>query len=191
MVMLINDIMEKKKITQYKLSKESGVPYSTINDIFNGRTSLAKCTAETVYRIAKVLDLSMEELLSDQMENRMDFELFKSQVCHQFKELGDINFMINLLEGNDIRKFYDKKWYRESFYLLAMLDLLSKENGLSLCREYDDLRYLKLESLLFPKGVLIMCKVMNDESYKTEALNAALEEFLRYNIVEGDIRNVV
>ena len=31
-------------------------------------------------------------------ETRTDFELFKSEVCHQLKELGDAEFIISLLE---------------------------------------------------------------------------------------------
>ena len=36
--MLINEQLEKLKMTKYRLSKESGVPQATINDICNGKT---------------------------------------------------------------------------------------------------------------------------------------------------------
>ena len=61
--MMIIELMEKQNITKYRLAKKSGVPYSTINDICSGKAQLEKCSAETIYRIAKVLGVSMESLI--------------------------------------------------------------------------------------------------------------------------------
>jgi plasmid maintenance system antidote protein VapI len=66
----INKIIEQKKITKYRLAKESGVPHATLNDICSGKTNIGKCSAETLYKIAKVLDVSMESLLSDNLYER-------------------------------------------------------------------------------------------------------------------------
>lgn len=63
------------------------------------------------------------------MEKRCSFELFKSNVCHRLKEQGDIDFLIETLKEDMIRQYYDKKWYPESFYLLAMVDYISRENN--------------------------------------------------------------
>ncbi|MFQ7317488.1 MAG: hypothetical protein ACLRO0_01800 [Massilimicrobiota timonensis] len=45
---------------------------------------LTHCCAKTVDKIAKALDLTVEYLIEDTL--RCDFELFKSDVCHKFKE---------------------------------------------------------------------------------------------------------
>ena len=66
------------------------------------------------------------------MEERQRFELFKSNVCHMVKNMGDLAFIKGLLESKEIRRYYDNKWYPESFYLLAMLDYLCRENNLSI-----------------------------------------------------------
>lgn len=63
----INKIIEQKQITKYRLAKESGVPHATLNDICSGKTNIGKCSAETLYKIAKVLDVSMESLLTDNL----------------------------------------------------------------------------------------------------------------------------
>ena len=86
--MMIRELMEKKGITTYRLSKNSGIPYTTVNDICNNKVSLAKCNSETVYRLSKALNISMEELLEPFVISRPNFELFKSNVCHSLKELG-------------------------------------------------------------------------------------------------------
>ena len=46
----------------------------TLNDIYNERTSLGKCSAETVYKLSKELGVSMEELLEPYLEPRLDFD---------------------------------------------------------------------------------------------------------------------
>jgi plasmid maintenance system antidote protein VapI len=74
--------MKDKNISQYRLAKDSGIPYTTIHDICSERAQLEKCSAETVYRISKVLGVSMESLIAPALEERTDFEIFKSNVCH-------------------------------------------------------------------------------------------------------------
>lgn len=188
---MINDLIKRKNITRYRLSKESGVPYTTINDICNQKTRLNKASAETVYRLAKVLDIPMEILVEYYLDSRNDFELFKSNVCHRVKVLGDIEFIIETLEKDDIRTFYRKQWYRESLYLLAMLDYISRVNEVPLCTGYNDLRNCRLEHTLFPAGILATAAVLKDERIKEEALKKAIPEFLRFNIVENEVRDLV
>lgn len=60
-----NELLKQKKISKYKLSKESGVPYSTISDISTGKSKLEKCSAETLIRLCHVMNMSVEELFPD------------------------------------------------------------------------------------------------------------------------------
>lgn len=62
----INALLAEKKITKYRLAKQSGGPYATLNDICSGKTNIGKCSAETLYRIARVLGVAMEILLEDE-----------------------------------------------------------------------------------------------------------------------------
>lgn len=106
----LNTIIQNKKVSKYRLSKNSCIPYSTLSDILNGKARLEKCSAETVYKLSGELQVSMETLLAPYLEKRCSFELFKSNVCHQLKALGDINFIIQTLENNKIREYYDRQW---------------------------------------------------------------------------------
>lgn len=189
--MTVNGIMKRKHISMYRLAKDSGISYTTVNDICSGRARLEKCSAETIYRISKVLGVSMESLIEPCLEERPSFELFKSNTCHRLKELGDIEFVIELLEQDMISKYYEKKWYAESLYLLAMLDYLSRENGIPMCSQYDELRDLKLENTLFPASVLVISQVSKSNDVKKRALKEAIPEFMRFNIVECEVRNVI
>lgn len=104
--------------------------------------------------------------------------------------MGDIPFMIQLLESNQIRSFYERKWYPEALYLLAMLDYLSREKDVPLCKNYNDIRTTKLQRPVYPSSVMVMCEVMNLDVPKEECLQKAIPEFLRFNIMECDVRNV-
>jgi len=193
--MALNDVLAQKNITKYRLWKESGVPQATISDICTGKTRIEKCSAETIYRIAKVLDVSMESLIAPAVRNtedriRPDFELFKSNTCHRVKDMGDIPFIIDLLQTNQIRKLFDKKWYPEALYLLAMLDYLSRENSIPICKNYNDIRSAKLKRRVYPSSVIILCETLKSDAPKEDCVRLAIPEFLRFNIVESEVRNV-
>ena len=109
--MEINELLRKNKMSVYRLAKLSGVPYATVSDICNRKTRLEKCSAETIYKLAQTLDVTMEDLLAPCFMKRSSFENFKSAVCHRLKEMGDISFIIDTLKSGDIRIYYDRKWY--------------------------------------------------------------------------------
>ena len=95
--MTVQQKLQERNISIYRLAKESHVPYATVNDICNNKAQLEKCTAETIYRIAQVLKVSMEELLAPCFALRSNFENFKSAICHRVKEQGDIAFLIDMI----------------------------------------------------------------------------------------------
>lgn len=68
--MTINQIINDRGITKYRLAKLSGVPHATLNDICNGKTKIEKCSAETIYKLAQVLSVSMESLIENSIKSR-------------------------------------------------------------------------------------------------------------------------
>ena len=110
--MLINEELEKQNITKYRLSKESGVPQATINDICSGKADIERCAAGTLYRLSKVLGISIEAIIeSAAEESRSSFENFKSSICHYVKDMGDLDFIVDVLEKDQVRVLFEKKWY--------------------------------------------------------------------------------
>ena len=192
--MIVNDLLEKENMSRYRLSKESGVAMTTITDICSGKADLDKCAAGTLYKIAKTLGVTVDSMLENNSEDRVDyrcsFETFKSNTCHHVKDIGDVDFIIETLEADEIRKLYERSWYREALYLLAVVDYLSRINDLPLCTNYNDIRAQKLEKPCFSAGVIVSYAATGDERIKEKALANAIPEFLRFNIVEGEVRNV-
>ena len=89
--------------------------------------------------------------------DRPSFEQFRSSTCHKLKDLGDLPFITQLLESNQISAYYNRKWHPEALYLLAMLDYLSNLNAIPLCCTYNDLRNAKLTQPLSPSEVQLQC----------------------------------
>jgi plasmid maintenance system antidote protein VapI len=189
--MLIEELLARKGMTKYRLAKESGVPQTTVIDICSGKARIEKCSGKTLYKLAKTLGVTIESLVADAMEYRSEFEVFKSNVCHDVKDSGDLDFMIDTLESGKIRELYNRQWYAESLYLLAMVDYLSRENNIPLCAEYNDIRRAKLEKTIYPVGILALCAAFKNDEPKRESLREAIPEFLRHNIVEAEVRDVV
>lgn len=161
--MILNRILEKRNMSQYRLWKVSGVPQATISDI---------CTEKTENR------------------NRPGFELFKSNMCHLLRDMEDLPFLAHVLAENQIRDYFENGWHPEALYLLAMLDYVSRMNEIPLCKNYNDIRKFKLEEPLFPADVLVLCKALGNDRPKEECMCNAIPEFVRFNIIECDVRNI-
>ena len=58
--LILDDLMRKSGLSRYRLAVTAGIPHATLNDICSGKTKLERCSAETVYKLAKALDVPME-----------------------------------------------------------------------------------------------------------------------------------
>lgn len=75
--MMIESLLKKRNMTKYRLAVDAGIPHATLNDICSGKTKLEKCSAETVYKLAKTLGVSMELLTAEgihQAERERSYE---------------------------------------------------------------------------------------------------------------------
>lgn len=125
------------------------------------------------------------------MKDSISFELFKSNVCHRVKETGDIPFIIETLKSNNIRRLYNNQQYAKAMYLLAMVDYLSRENELPLCSEYNDIRRQKLSRTIYPESIIAYAEAVGSDSVMQKCYQNAIPEFIRFNIVENEVRNVL
>jgi hypothetical protein len=119
-----------------------------------------------------------------------DFENFKSNICHTLKSMGDLPFLVAVLEKDVIRYCYDNNILLECYYLLGMVDYLCRINSLPFDSGYDDIRRYKLDEPVFPEGVDFLCYLYENNSPREEFIKTAIPEFLLYNIVESNVRNV-
>lgn len=188
---MINSLLKEKNMSRYQLSKLTGIPYTTVSDLVSGKADIRKCSVDTIYRISKVLGVTVDSIISPYYEKRPDFDLFKSNVCHELKRDGDIKYIMETLKSKRIITYYQRKWYPESLYLLSLIDYLSKQHDLPLCREYDELRKQALAKPVYPASVIAECAASKNDDAKEKAKEKAIPEFLEHNIIESDIRNVI
>lgn len=62
------DLLSEKKTTVYSLSRDSGIPRTTLTDIASGKADLLECSGKTLLAISKSLHVSIEDLLSLERE---------------------------------------------------------------------------------------------------------------------------
>ena len=120
---------------------------------------------------------------------RSSFEIFKSNICHLVKDKGELSFIRDMLCSDEVSKLYERRWYAECLYLLAMIDYLSRK--IPLYNGYNKLRTGKLDKVLYPSGIIAMYTLSGDESILKKSFVESIPEFKRFNIVENDIENVV
>ena len=91
--------------------------------------------------------------------------------------MGDKETILYILKNKEIEKYKNNNDYIRCLYLLSMVDYLSKKNDIPLVSDYDSLRELKLK-----KPFLVGQADNNDN---------CIDEFVKHNIYEGDLYDVV
>ena len=123
--------------------------------------------------------------------DRCSFELFMFYIRQRLANMGDKKFVKIVITKKEIMQLYDMKWYPEAFYLLAMVDYLSKLHNIQIDSGYDQIRSQKLDTVIYPSGVLMSCEFFGTDELKRKAEFDSIPEFMKYNIVETDIRRIV
>ena len=115
---MIDNLLKKKNISQYRLSKISGVPYSTLTDIISGRTTLSSVSAGTLSRIAKALNVSMDELYYGRSDARPIYLYNEGRYVHIIFE--DLHFQFqgprNLIAFKNVNRIVDGCAHVNAYY---------------------------------------------------------------------------
>lgn len=61
--MTLKELIELDGYNLISFSKKYEIPYSTLNDIVNDKTKLYTCKGITLYKLAKALNIPMEDLM--------------------------------------------------------------------------------------------------------------------------------
>lgn len=71
---MLKDYLKDQHRSMYRLAEESGVAYSTVNDLANGRIEIQNCRAGILKDLARALSISMDELY-ELCSNEIEFPL--------------------------------------------------------------------------------------------------------------------
>ena len=192
---MLKVLLNSKNMSVYKLEKTSHVSHATLNDLYNERTNVEKCSSSLVHDIAKALNMSMDKLYAILSYDDLSlvtyndsFDLFKSNVCHELSDLDYKMFLKKHLSNNSVEKYHKENKILESLYLLSMIDYLCLSHNIPLVKQYNDLREYKLDKLYVPKSIYLLLKSKNTKL--SELYNNSIKVFLEHNILESNILDV-
>lgn len=188
--MLIRERIEKDSRSLYKLAKDSGIPYSTLRDLREGKTDGTNISAVTACRLATALNLSTDELMEPYLHERINFTQYKSNVCHELKSLGDAGFIRKAITDNFVEIYFKRGWYPEALYLVAMADYLCRIHNIPTYSGFEKYRNCRLDEDIYPAGIICLDAANGNNKAKEQAHKEAIPEFKRFGIMEGDVRDV-
>jgi len=59
---MLSEYLKKEKISIYSLSKETKIPYSTLNDLCNGKVEIDNCKVSLLIKLSETLGIDIKEL---------------------------------------------------------------------------------------------------------------------------------
>lgn len=182
-MLAIDWLLYEKDMSKRELSRRSEIPYSCISDICTRKTNIKNITLENSLKLSKTLHVKPEALL--RLQDEREFEEYRSDIQHEIKKTGQLQFLLSILKGQRIQKMFNAGLKTEALYLLACVDYLSRINEIPVTNIYDKYRKFQCSETLYPRDLLL-----GGEDEKMKAINNSIPEFGRFNIVEVDFLNV-
>lgn len=187
--MTFKELLKEKNITGYQLSKRSGVPYTTISDLINGKTYIANMTIKNGIAIANVLNMDVEDLAVLDRVELIGFRYFRNNVLHDLKRKGFEQFIQLVIKTREIDYFYKNGAYPYAYYLLALIDYLCRiDNHPIYTKRYNNIRKERLDKAFFVGGNTISFDSI--EEYEQTFGVKVIPEFAKFNIIEDNVFNV-
>lgn len=114
-IIMLKTYLKKRNISIYKLAADIQEPYSTINDIVNGKKSLDNCKFGLVKKMAEYLNLSLDELselgntsytiISEQVNQKGILYVKSKKYCLEFSYLDKI-YDVELCKVNENSTYF-------------------------------------------------------------------------------------
>lgn len=190
-------LLQKENTTLYKIEKISGISHSTLSDIYNEKINIDNCSISTFDKLSSALNMKIDELyktlsyqnLKNYCLYNKEFDLFKSDLCHELRRLKMKKFLMKYLSNDDVVNYDRKKEYDKALYIVSMIDYLCRINNLPKPTKYNEIRNKKMEKVCVSESLYLMLD--NKLAKISDVYKASIPEFLEHNIVEAEIENVI
>ena len=186
---LLEELMKQYKTTMEDLMIYTNLAEDKLMSFITGDISILDCPVKIFADLAKTFGLTVQELWDMAEHYDFDpkaFEIFKSNTCHAVKEMGNKEFINEIVNKEYIEDYWDNKNRLCACYLLAMIDYLCRLENLPLIEKFDCIRGYRLPKLIYPYSF----NFANNPNMIKKALAQAITEFYKHGIVEGDVFNV-
>lgn len=157
-------------------SIQSGIPYATLYPIIKGQVDIGNCSYYTVAKLAGFLGYRPDEIVYE----KEDFQTFRNNLHHEIKK-DELKCIQRIIESDDVFTYMRHEDFLKALYLVATVDYISRKNDIPLCDKYDSIRSTKLEQPYY----------VGDTSLFGADKSDCIDEFLRFNIYEGDLYDAV
>lgn len=141
---MLNELVKKNNISVYKLSNDTGIPYSTLCDLISGKTLIEKTSAHTLYHLAQYFKISMESLYLSQMPRSILY-LYNSgrNVYIEYSE-HTIQYSgpKNLIAFKRINRITEQTLYVECYFVGENSEIFTEEDYIDLKSLFDEYGYL-------------------------------------------------
>ena len=74
--------------------------------------------------------------------------------------------------------------------LFQLLTRNLKPDQGEICLYGENLRNMKLKKIIYPSSVLVASRIARNDNLKRKAMEESIPEFIKFNIVESEVRNV-
>ena len=161
---MLKDILEQRGLSVYAAAKGSGIPYTTLNELMNGKKNAEDCSIKTIEALALFLNMPMESVMNLLRKN----ETVVIRQTWQEKRNKKFSFPI-IFES----KLYDASRIHPLKQKIAadLSENLSKENCI------DSL-------FLFGSSVNIRCNKYSDIDLAIELKNGCIDDQTKNRLSE-------
>jgi hypothetical protein len=168
--------LKKRKTNIRACSIQSGIPYATLYPIIKGQVDIGTCSYYTVAKLARFLGCRPDEIVYE----KEDFQTFRNNLHHRIKS-NELECILEIIESDDVSTYIRHEDYLKALYLVATVDYISKKNNIPLCDKYSSVRRIRLEQPYY----------VGDSSLIDPDKRECIDEFLKFNIYEGDLFDAV
>lgn len=172
------------------LERKSQVAHATLFDIYSEKTDFKKVSVEVASKIAKALDMSIDELymkltykdMTDMVTSK-EFDLYRSDTLHKLRRDRWKKFVEK--HKSEVNELYKNEEFDKSIYLATLIDDICKKHKEPLIEEFEEVREVKLDKLLVPSSIYFALNLNTITS--SELIKKSSKVFLKNNIIEEEI----
>ena len=187
--MNFKDLLEKKNVSGYALAKSTGIPYTTINDLINGRTIIQNVSLKHALAISDFLNIDIRKLNNLGPAEQIDFRYFRNNLLGALKREKANEFVKKIISKKEIDYYYKNNAKEYAYYLLALIDYLCRISNKPVYNaRYNELRKERLKRPFFVGSKLFKFDSIEEAENKLKI--TVIPEFKKFNIIEEDVFNV-
>ena len=168
--------MENMEYTGYSLSKKSGVSYTTIKDVINGKRKIENLPGKTILLLAKALNCTMEDVMNMEINNNVSSTSFLTKSEYYTKLLKNKKNVI--LAKESALEYYHLS--NDSFSDKAYVYSCGKLDGPYINEEvenFNDIEYEVINGTMVTSLSQTINDIVEDEDIDLQPLYEALNKY--------------